>query len=183
MPNQTGPVTEAGKAVVSRNAVRHGAYAAPDIALPNEAPGMWTEFSDAVIDNLAPEGAVEEALAQRVAISLWRLRRIPLAEALAVGREARKFVKAEEDRRKWIEQDREALPEGHFYRPGPPPTTEIVAPTEVLPPEAMRKELVRYEAHLNRQLMHALHELEAMQQRRNGNTTPLARMDVTGDKL
>lgn len=40
--------------------------------------------------------------------------------------------------------------------------------------------LTRYEAHLNRQLMHTLRELEAMQRRREGEAMPLARVDVSG---
>jgi hypothetical protein len=40
--------------------------------------------------------------------------------------------------------------------------------------------LTRHEAHLNRQLYQALHEIEARQTRRNGGNAPLARLDITG---
>ena len=46
-------------------------------------------------------------------------------------------------------------------------------------PEELEK-IVRYEAHLNRQLNQTLHELEALQARRQGGVTPLARVDVQG---
>jgi hypothetical protein len=46
-------------------------------------------------------------------------------------------------------------------------------------PEDVDK-IVRYEAHLSRQLYQALHELEALQARRQGQATPLARLDVHG---
>jgi hypothetical protein len=36
----------------------------------------------------------------------------------------------------------------------------------------------RYEAHLHRQLMQTMHELEALQARRRGEVTPLGRVDV-----
>jgi ribosomal protein S2 len=36
----------------------------------------------------------------------------------------------------------------------------------------------RYEAHLHRQWLQTQHELEAMQARRRGESTPLARLDV-----
>lgn len=39
--------------------------------------------------------------------------------------------------------------------------------------------LVRYESHLNRQLLTAMHELEALQTRRQGRSAPLARIDVS----
>ncbi len=39
---------------------------------------------------------------------------------------------------------------------------------------------MRYEAHLHRQLLQTMHELEALQARRQGHATPLARLDVAG---
>jgi hypothetical protein len=45
--------------------------------------------------------------------------------------------------------------------------------------ETLQK-IARYEAHLSRQLYHALHELEALQSRRLGGSAPLARLDVQG---
>lgn len=50
----------------------------------------------------------------------------------------------------------------------------------LLPDGETLQKLVRYEAHLNRQLYQALHELEALQARRQGEPTPLARVDVQG---
>ena len=40
--------------------------------------------------------------------------------------------------------------------------------------------LMRYEAHLHRQYIQTLHEIEALQARRRGERTPLARLDITG---
>jgi hypothetical protein len=42
------------------------------------------------------------------------------------------------------------------------------------------EKVVRYEAHLSRQLYKAMHELEALQARRMGGSTPLARLDIDG---
>ena len=49
-----------------------------------------------------------------------------------------------------------------------------------LPPVEASKiaEIVKYEAHLNRQFYQALHELEALQTKRMGGQAPLARLDV-----
>jgi hypothetical protein len=49
----------------------------------------------------------------------------------------------------------------------------------LLPDDAALEKIMRYEAHLSRLLKHALHELEALQDRRRGNATPLARIDIT----
>ena len=48
----------------------------------------------------------------------------------------------------------------------------------VLLDQADLQRISRYEAHLSRQLYQALHELEALQTRRGGKATPLARLDV-----
>jgi hypothetical protein len=50
----------------------------------------------------------------------------------------------------------------------------------ILPDEKTLEKISRYEAHLSRQLYHALHELEALQTRRLGGNVPLARLDVQG---
>jgi hypothetical protein len=49
-----------------------------------------------------------------------------------------------------------------------------------LPDAETLDRLVRYEAHLQKQLIQTLHELEALQARRRGQRTYLARVDVSG---
>lgn len=49
-----------------------------------------------------------------------------------------------------------------------------------LPDDYTLQKVARYEAHLSRQLYHALHELEALQTRRSGGNAPIARLDVQG---
>jgi hypothetical protein len=50
----------------------------------------------------------------------------------------------------------------------------------ILPDDKTLEKISRYEAHLSRQLYHALHELEALQTRRFGGHSPLGRLDVQG---
>jgi hypothetical protein len=51
----------------------------------------------------------------------------------------------------------------------------------ILPDEKTLEKISRYEAHLSRQLYHALHELENLQKHRTtGEGVPLLRMDVQG---
>jgi hypothetical protein len=42
--------------------------------------------------------------------------------------------------------------------------------------------IMRYEAHLHRQWLQSLHELEAMQIRRQGRTSSLGSVDITGPR-
>jgi hypothetical protein len=50
----------------------------------------------------------------------------------------------------------------------------------LLPDPKILEQIQRHEAHLMRQTAHALHELEAAQKRRRGESAPLARIDVQG---
>jgi hypothetical protein len=57
---------------------------------------------------------------------------------------------------------------------------EMMSRERLLPPEQTLEKVARYEAHLSRQLYKALHELEALQVRRQGGSAPAARLDVEG---
>jgi hypothetical protein len=52
------------------------------------------------------------------------------------------------------------------------------ASARLLPHPLDIDKIIRYEAHLNRQLYQALHQLEAMRAERHGQSTPLLRVDV-----
>ncbi len=51
---------------------------------------------------------------------------------------------------------------------------------QLLPHPLDIDKIIRYEAHLSRQLYQALHELEAMRAGRRGQAAPLMRVDVHG---
>ena len=77
----TGPKTEAGKAASSANALKHGLTAAEAVVLPEEEPEDFERLREGVIADLAPAGALQVALAQRIAVLLWRLDRVARLEA------------------------------------------------------------------------------------------------------
>lgn len=81
----TGPRTGAGKAIVRLNAVRHGLRAAAVVVPGFESPAEWEAFRAGVVESLEPVGALAEALADRAAGLLWRLKRAERAEALGVA--------------------------------------------------------------------------------------------------
>ena len=76
----TGPRTADGKGRSSRNAVRHG-FRSDLAVLPYEQADAWERHRDGVVRSLAPAGTLEEALACRVALCLWRLQRVAVYEA------------------------------------------------------------------------------------------------------
>jgi hypothetical protein len=58
---------------------------------------------------------------------------------------------------------------------------DVMRRERILPGEKTLEKISRYEAHLSRQLYHALHELENLQKHRTtGEGVPLARLDVQG---
>ena len=58
---------------------------------------------------------------------------------------------------------------------------DVMRRERLLPDDRTLEKIHRYEAHLSKQLYHALHELENLQKRRiTGEGTPLARLDVQG---
>ena len=76
----TGPKTQSGRGRSSRNAVRHG-FRSELAVLPFEQVEAWERHRDGVIRSLTPVGTLEEALAFRVALCLWRLQRVAVYEA------------------------------------------------------------------------------------------------------
>lgn len=71
----TGPRTSAGKARAARNALRHGLCTLAPI-LPGEDPAQWQAFRQRVRRDLHAKGSLQGALAERVALCQWRLRRL-----------------------------------------------------------------------------------------------------------
>jgi hypothetical protein len=75
----TGPKTDGGKARSAKNALRHGLLSGLPV-LPGECAEDWQAHRDGIVRSLAPAGGLEAALAERAALSLWRLRRVAAYE-------------------------------------------------------------------------------------------------------
>jgi hypothetical protein len=79
-----GPKTPAGKAASSKNARRHGLSALVPV-LPGEEPEEWQQHRSSIVASLAPVGGLEQELAERVALALWRLRRAAIYETVTTA--------------------------------------------------------------------------------------------------
>jgi hypothetical protein len=77
-----GPKTEDGKARSAQNALKHGLRAEKHLVLPDEDAAEFAELEAALVEELAPVGALQTVLARRVAVAAWRLAR---ADRLAAG--------------------------------------------------------------------------------------------------
>ncbi len=79
----TGPKTAAGKLVVARNAIRHGIFAHIPV-VPGESPFHWDKHREGVVAALGPVGLLEQTLAERAALLLWRLARLARYESAII---------------------------------------------------------------------------------------------------
>jgi hypothetical protein len=91
--NSTGPKSKNGKAVTCQNATHHGLFSSR-LLLEGEDPA---EFQGLLVDlqaTLRPVGAVELGLVERIAVTMWRQRRLVRAETatLHLARQPQKIA-------------------------------------------------------------------------------------------
>jgi hypothetical protein len=70
-----GPKTPEGKARSAQNALKHGLRAQKHVVLPEEDADEFAGLEAAMIEELAPVGALQTVLARRVVVAAWRLAR------------------------------------------------------------------------------------------------------------
>jgi hypothetical protein len=80
----TGPKTLQGVEGCKMNACRHGIRAMQTV-VPGEDAAEWEAHRDNILADLSPVGAMETALAEQVAVKLWRLGRVVRFERDLIG--------------------------------------------------------------------------------------------------
>jgi hypothetical protein len=89
----TGPRSVEGKLVASKNATRHGLLSHLEVLPHLETAQEWRSHCGRIMKALQPIGYLELALAERIALNFWRLRRVARFErddaAIAIERFAR----------------------------------------------------------------------------------------------
>ena len=168
-----GPKTDKGRAIASRNALKHGIMSPHPVIIEGiETAAGWQRFRDGILENLAPEGALEEDLAESVALLRWRLKRVTRYETAILNHQV---IQTEGDL---------IIADSYLSRgaevPDPDPLRLAAhQQTRVIPDSASLDKIMRYEAHLHRQCLQTLHEIEALQARRRGEHPHLARLDIS----
>ena len=64
-----GPKTPEGKARAAQNALKHGMRAAKYVVLPEEDGAEFAAAEAAMVEELAPVGALQAVLARRIAVA------------------------------------------------------------------------------------------------------------------
>jgi len=137
----TGPVTQEGKAVSSRNATRHGFLAT---ILPAEQDDYRALLED-LVDDLQPANTLQRLLVEEITLGYIRLRRIHAAE---MNRMEPRDVTSEgwsHDRGRFVEVER---------MPGASPYDYLRDKQAHL--------VLRYEAHIERHIQRCLTRLKEM---------------------
>ena len=170
-----GPNTKAGKTKASLNATRHGIRSDVAVIDDIEDPKDWEWHRRGILESLNPEGVLEFVLADQIAFTLWKLLRVAAYQA---------------SQTRWhIDQAGRDLAVANAYRDGTLGKAPLVRPDSdkvyahellrVLPETDTLAKIMRYEAHPHRQYIQTLPELEAIQLRRQGGQSPLARLDIS----
>jgi len=76
-----GPKTPEGKARASQNALKHGLRAGKHVVLPDEDAAAFAALEAALLEDLAPVGALQTVLARQIVSAAWRLARADRIEA------------------------------------------------------------------------------------------------------
>jgi hypothetical protein len=160
----TGPKTAMGKQTVSRNAVRHGFFSKFLLIQHRDGKESQREFDDFLTDvreHYEPVGFLEELWTEKIAVWSWRLRRLIRCES---GQIAKALVGHRHD----IHRSREGDLTDPQSESSSSPEMDAMTDHLFLPEKDELDKLLRYEAMINRQLNHAIAELERIQARRKG---------------
>ena len=173
----TGPRTTNGKRRVARNAIRHGFFSKWLLVQHQDGKESQSEYDDFYADvrkHYQPVGWLEVLWAEKIAVWSWRLRRLIRCES---GQIARALA---EHSYELGQSKADGLAEPESVLSSSP---EIDAMTDhlFLPEKEELDKLLRYEAMINKQLNHAIAELERLQRRRNGESVsaPIS-VDISG---
>lgn len=158
-----GVKTAEGKAVSKYNAIKHGLLSR-EVLIEGESEAELVSLGKKLRSELVPETEFELVLVDRITANVWRLRRVMVIEKEMM----------EDDRTK-----ENYMSGGTFLEPLGKALSHDFANYDTY------GKLIRYEASIERGIYKALHELERLQARRNGESVPppvAIDVDVSGEK-
>ena len=162
----TGPKTPAGKAKVSKNAERHGAYS-ESLSMLLEKPEEFEKLRRGLVEDLRPTGPMEENLVERLVSLWWRMDRAKVVANQALWMGARHRLRPTFMRfRASVEEERmDPFEEGEFLDAD---ECRLNGAWD----QDRQERLLRHELTLERSFFRTLHELERIQARRDGLAVP-----------
>lgn len=147
-----GPVTEEGKRVSSQNATRHGIFSRVGMLEGESAEAFDLLFAQ-ICDQEQAVGIVEEAFCERMALAIWRQRRLVRAERAVL-------VSAAENTSYSSSSSNRNLPVDH------PDHEDRARFDKAMVQTIQYDKIVRYQADFDNQFARALKGLHAAQKHR-----------------
>ena len=164
----TGPKTAAGKRAVAKNALKDGFFSKFLLIQHRdgkESQDEYDGFYAGVCKHYQPVGWLEELWVEKITVWSWRLRRLIRCESGQIAR----ALAGHSYELQQSKADDLAEPES---APLSNPEMDALTDNLFVPEKEELDKLLRYEAMVNRQLNHAMGELERVQTRRKGEATP-----------
>ncbi len=178
----TGPKTTTGRTKVAKNAVKHGLLSR-HIVIDGESQAEFNDFRADLLGGFNPVGPLEQHLADRVIASIWRLNRVGRIEVellnnLSVadgGTSAGQLPFTVRITKTYEGSPNRYVDEPICEEPISEPDKDKLQKRTL--GELVRADLAganilskfhRYEAHIDRVLYRALHELQRLQAKRLG---------------
>jgi hypothetical protein len=160
-----GPKTPEGKAISSRNALKHGLWSTQNVLPYIEDEDEWLEFEAEIVASEAPVGPTELELVRYLASLLWRRRRIGLFERAAFDKAIEGFWTslAIRKRQEGVKDEKDITPEMHERYAD---LADRWVHYSVIPSVSESNAMMRQEAHLNKQIYRTLWELRLMRKAR-----------------
>jgi hypothetical protein len=89
-----GPKTVRGKITAAMNSTKHGILSPKPVVTHFETEGGWKTHRESILESLDPQSGIGQALADRVALSSWRLNRVVAYETLQLSAAQEELVDA-----------------------------------------------------------------------------------------
>lgn len=171
------PSDEARRSRKRLNALLHGITSNSPVIPGIEDPKDWRRHCDGIVASIEPVGGLEQFFAQRLASLLWRLNRVvryEIAATMLTIEGTADAVTANENYRARISMaaDDAIVPE--------PEIVEEQRELRILPSDHHLERITKQERHFHRQALQTLHEIQALQARREGHPVNLVRVDFSG---
>ena len=156
----TGPRTAEGKRASRLNATKHGLFSEGAFVPTLDRREDWEQFRGGLLASLQPVGVLEALLVEQVIAAAWRLARVVRID--------RDMMDVEQRWSNLVSGGPLAPPGGRSSEDAEDSAPRLSSGPVRLPSVEKFSHIVRYEAHLHRQFMQCLHELQRVQAHRLG---------------
>ena len=169
--NSTGPRTPDGKHTTSKNATKHGLYSRDTVINSvnlKESQDEYDEFLHSLVEELAPQGALQFQLVQDITNCLWRQRRAIHAETAQLNNELN--MRADLLKNTILPYERSKNPDCDYTQHDPQELSARLA-AHSIPTGSFSLDLMRYEMRNDLRVMRALKILKQLQSRETEDHT------------